>query len=176
MPLSILVLSRPARVARIVTLVGLAALLAGALAVGAQPLAARAAALALLTTAPVLGVLAPLYGRAAAIGLWTARAGIVLGAVALVLPDADATVALRLAAALVVVVGLRAIARGASRVGDLPGWCGAAVAAGLVAVLLAPGLGGAAVLGLAWLAVATAIARTAGGPRGAVAALSGASR
>jgi len=159
-PLPILMLSRPARVARLVALAGVLALVSGALALGAHPVGHRIAAVALLATAAVAGVLAPLYGRAAGIGLWTARGGLALGAVALVLPDGRAMTALRIAAALVVLAGLRVVARGASRMGDLPPWACAAVGAGVAAALLAPGLGGGVVLGLAWLAIAAAIRAT----------------
>ena len=165
MPLPILMLSRPARVARLVALAGALALLSGALALGAHPVGHRMAAVALLATAAVIGVLAPLYGRAARIGLWTARGGLALGAVALVLPDGRPTTALRIAAALVVLAGLRVVARGANRMGDLPGWSCAAVAAGVAAALLAPSLGGAVVLGLAWLAVAVAVRATVPAPQ-----------
>ena len=160
MPLPILMLSRPARVARLVALAGVLALLSGALALGAHPVGHRMAAVALLATAAVIGVLAPLYGRAARIGLWTARGGLALGAAALVLPDGRPTTALRTAAALVVLAGLRVVARGANRMGDLPGWSCAAVGAGVAAALLAPSLGGGVVLGLAWLAVAAAVRAT----------------
>jgi hypothetical protein len=153
-------LSRPARVARLVALAGVLALVSGALAFGGHPLGHRIAAVALLATAAVAGVLAPLYGRAAAIGLWTARGGLALGAVALVLPDGRLTTALRIAAALVVLAGLRVVARGASRIGDLPAWSCSAVGAGVVAVLLAPSLGGGVVLGLALLAIAVAVRAT----------------
>jgi hypothetical protein len=154
-------LSRPARVARMVALAGVLALVAGALALGAHPVGHRMAAVALIATAAVAGVLAPLYGRAASIGLWTARGGLALGAVALVLPDGGAAEALRVAAALVALAGLRVVARGASRIGDLPGWSSAAVGAGIAATLLAPAIGGAAVLGVAWLAIAAAVRATA---------------
>jgi hypothetical protein len=45
-------------------------------------------------------------------------------------------------------------------VGDLPVWTCVAVGVGVTAALVAPGLGGGIVLGLAWLAVATAIHAT----------------
>ena len=160
MPLPILMLSRPARVARLVALAGLLALVAGALALGAHPVGHRTTAVALLATAAVVGVLAPLYGRAASIGLWTARGGLALGAVALVLPDGRPTTALRIAAALVVLAGLRVVARGANRIGDLPVWSCSAVGAGVAAALLAPSLGGSVVLGVAWLAIAAAVRAT----------------
>lgn len=157
MPLALQLLTRPARIAGLVLLAGAVALLSGALALGAHPFVLPMALLALVATGLVLGVLAPLYGRGAAVGLWTARAGIAMGAVAVVLPDGRPTAALRVAAALVVLAGLRLVARGVTRSGDLPAWSCAAVGAGVAATLLAPGLGGAAVLGLAWLAVAAAI-------------------
>ncbi len=157
MPLALQLLTRPVRVAGLVALAGGVALLAGALALGAHPLALPMAPAVLVATGLVAGALAPLYGRGAAVGLWTARAGIVVGAVALVLPDGRPTAALRVAAALVVLAGLRLVARGVRRAGDLPAWSCAAVGVGIAATLLAPGLGGAAVLGLAWLAVAAAI-------------------
>lgn len=164
MPLSIQLVSRPARVARLVALVGIVTLLAGALALGAHPLASLAAPAALLATGLVLGVLAPVYGLAASVGLWAARLGIVVGAVALLLPDGRAATALLVVAALVVLAGLRVVARGVRRVGDLPVWSCAVVAAGAAAVLLVPGLGGGLVLGLAWLAVAGAIHATSVAP------------
>jgi hypothetical protein len=170
-PLPILMLSRPARVARLVALAGVLALVSGALALGVHPVGHRMAAVALLATAAVVGVLAPLYGRAAAIGVWTARSGLALGAVALVLPDGRATTALRIGAALVVLAGLRVLARGANRMGDLPGWSCAAIGAGVAAALLAPSLGGGVVLGVAWLAIAAAVRSTAPAPRPAAAAL-----
>ena len=157
MPLVLQLLTRPVHVAGLVLLSGAAALLAGALALGAHPFVLPMALLALVATGLVLGVLAPLYGRGAAVGLWTARAGIAMGAVAVVLPDGRPTAALRVVAALVVLAGLRLVARGVRRAGDLPAWSCAAVGVGVAATLLAPGLGGAAVLGLAWLAVAAAI-------------------
>jgi hypothetical protein len=157
MPLALQLLTRPVRVAGLVALAGAVALLSGALALGAHPLALPMAPAVLVASGLVAGVLAPLYGRGAAIGLWTARAGIAVGAVALVLPDGRPTAALRVAAALVVLAGLHLVARGVRRAGDLPGWSCAAVGVGIAATLLAPGLGGAAVLGLAWLAVAAAI-------------------
>ena len=160
MPLSLQLLTRPVRVAGLVELAGAAALLWGALALGAHPLASFVAPAALVATGVVLGALAPLYGRGAAVGLWTARAGIAVGAVALVLPEGRPAVALRVAAALVVLGGLRLVARGIRRVGDLPVWTCLAVGAGVTAALVAPGLGGAMVLGLAWLAVAAAVHAT----------------
>jgi hypothetical protein len=157
MPLSLQLLTRPVRVAGLVELAGAAALLSGALALGAHPLAPVVALAALVATGLVVGALAPLYGRGAAVGLWTARAGIALGAVALVLPEGRPTVALRVVAALVVLAGLRLVARGIRRAGDLPVWSCIAVGAGISAALVAPGLGGGIVLGLALLAVAAAI-------------------
>jgi hypothetical protein len=158
-------LSRPARVARLVALAGVLALVAGALALGAHPSSHRTTAVAMLATAAVAGVLAPLYGRAASIGLWTARGGLALGAVALVLPDGRPATALRIAAALVVLAGLRVVARGASRIGDLPAWSCSAVGAGVAAALLAPSFGGSLVLGVAWLAIAAAVRATVPTPQ-----------
>jgi hypothetical protein len=157
MPLALQLLTRPARVAGLVLLAGAVALLSGALALGAHPLALPMAPAVLVATGLVSGALAPLYGRGATVGLWTARAAIAVGAVALVLPDSRPTAALRAAAALVVLAGLRLVARGVRRAGDLPAWSCLAVGIGVAATLLAPGLGGAAVLGIAWLAVAAAI-------------------
>src|SRR6476619_7344724 len=157
MPLALQLLTRPVRVAGLVLLAGAFALLSGALALGAHPLALPMAPAVLVATGLVVGALAPLYGRGAALGLWTARAGIAVGAVALVLPDSRPTAALRVIAALFVLAGLRLVARGVRRAGDLPAWSCAAVGVGIAATLLAPGLGGAVVLGLAWLAVAAAI-------------------
>ena len=157
MPLALQLLTRPVRVAGLVELAGAAALLSGALALGAHPLASFAALAALVATGLVLGALAPLYGRGAAVGLWTARVGIAVGAVALVLPEGRPTVALRAAAALAVLAGMRLLARGIRRAGDLPVWTSTAVAVGVAAALVAPGIGGGIVLGVAWLAVAAAI-------------------
>jgi hypothetical protein len=158
-PLSLQLLTRPGRVAGLVTLAGAAALLSGALALGAHPLSPFVAPAALVATGLVLGALAPLYGRGAALGLWTARAGIAVGAVAVVLPEGRPTVALRVAAALVVLAGLRLVARGLRRAGELPAWSCVAAGAGITAALVAPGLGGV-VLGLAWLTVAAALHAT----------------
>jgi hypothetical protein len=157
MPLALQLLTRPARVAGLVLLAGLVALLAGALALGAHTLAPPMAPAVLVATGLVAGALAPLYGRGAAVGLWTARAAMAVGAVALVLPDGRPTIALRVIAALVALAGLRLVARGVGRAGDLPAWSAIAVGVGIAATLLVPGLGGAAVLGVAWLAVAAAI-------------------
>src|SRR6476619_4297161 len=167
MPLTLQLLTRPVRVAGLVGLAGAAALLSAALALGAHPLASFVAPAALVATGLVVGALAPLYGRGAAVGLWTARAGIAVGAVALVLPEGRPTVALRVVAALAAVAGLRLVARGVRRAGDLPAWSSLAVGVGIAATLLAPGLGGAAVLGLAWLAVAAAIRVTYPAPAAA---------
>ena len=104
-----------------------------------------ASALALLATGLALGVLAPLYGRVASVGLWAARAGVALGAFAVLLPDGDATVAARVAASLLVVVGLRPVVRRAGGLTDLPSWTVTAVGADVAALLL-PTLGGGLVL------------------------------
>ena len=157
MPLALQLLTRPARVAGLVLLAGLVALLAAALALGAHTLAPPMAPAVLVATALVAGALAPLYGRGAAVGLWTARAAMAVGAVALVLPDTRPTIALRVIAALAALAGLRLVARGVGRAGDLPAWSAVVVGVAVAATLLAPGLGGAAVLGIAWLAVAAAI-------------------
>ena len=157
MPLSLVLVTRPARVARLVALAGLTALAAGALALGSLPLAGLATPVALLVTGAVLGALAPLYGRRAAIGLWVARAGIAIGALSFLIPAGGAASAVRVAAALLVVAGLRPVARGVARLGDLPAWPSAAVGVGVVATLLAPAFAGAIVLAVAWLAVAVAI-------------------
>ncbi|HET6602529.1 MAG TPA: hypothetical protein VFG57_11245, partial [Gaiella sp.] len=119
MPLALQLLTRPVRVAGLVLLAGAVALLAGALALGAHPLALSMAPAVLVATGLVAGALAPLYGRGAAVGLWTARAGIAVGAVALVLPDSRPTAALRVVAALAALAGLRLVARGVRRMGDL---------------------------------------------------------
>jgi len=84
-----------------------------------------------------------------------------------VLPDSRPTAALRVVAALAALAGLRLVARGVRRAGDLPAWSSLAVGVGIAATLLAPGLGGAAVLGLAWLAVAAAIRVTYPAPAAA---------
>ena len=155
--LSILLVTRPAHLARLVALVGLTALATAALALGGHPLAPVATSMTLVVTALSLDVLAPLSGRAAALGLWVARAGAAFGAGAVLLPEGGLGTAMRVAAAIVVVAGLLPVARGAERHGDLPRWATTAVGAGLVATLLAPTVGGCFVLGLAWLAVAALI-------------------
>jgi hypothetical protein len=157
MPLALQLLTRPARVAGLVLLAGLLALLAGALALGAHTLALPMASAVLVATGLVAGALAPLYGRGAAVGLWAARAAMAVGAVALVLPESRPTAALRVVAALATLAAMRLVARGVRRASDLPAWSAIAVGTGVAATLLAPGLGGAAVLGVAWLAVAAAI-------------------
>jgi hypothetical protein len=164
MPLALQLVTRPVRVAGLVAVAGVLALLGGAVALGAHPLAPASAPVVLVATGLVLGALAPLYGRGATIGLWAARAGIALGAVVLAVPVGGQTVALRVAASLLVLAGLRLVARGSSRVGDLPVWSVVAVGVGIAATILAPGLGGAAVLGVAWLAVAAVIQATLAAP------------
>ena len=160
MPLSLQLLTRPSRVAGLVALAGVAALLAGTLALGAHPIARLAAAAALVASGAMLGALAPLYGRGASAGLWAARAGIAVGALALALPEGRPVVALRVVAALVALAGLRLLARGLRRAGDLPAWSCLAVGAGVTATLVAPSFGGGIVLGLAWVAVTAAIHAT----------------
>jgi len=160
MRLSILLVTRPAHVARVVALSGLGALVAAVLAVGGHSLGEVASAVALLATGMALGALAPLYGRVASIGLWVARAGVALGACTVLLPDADATVALRVVAALLVVVGLQPVARRAGGLTDLPSWTVNAVGGGIVAAVILPSLGGGLVLASAWLAVAVVIRAT----------------
>ena len=157
MPLAILLLTRPTRVARLVALSGVAALLSSLMAVGGHPLAPVATLTALLATGAVLGVLAPLYGRTAAAGLWTARAGVALGGMAALFSGRDAATAARVLGAILVVAGLRLVARRAGALGDLPSWPRTAVGAGIVAVLLTPALGGGLVLAAAWFAVAGVI-------------------
>ncbi len=157
MPLAIQLLTRPVRVAGLVTVAALVALLSAATMLGAHPAAAGSAVAALAASGAAIGVLAPLTGRGAAIGLWTARAGIAVGAAALLLPDGHAAMVLRIGAALAIVAGLRLVARRTRHFGDMPAWACAAVAVGLAALLVAPGFGGGVLLGLAWLAVAVAI-------------------
>lgn len=164
MPLALRLLTRPADVARLVALAGVGALLSGALALGGHRLAEAATLTALLATAAMLGVLAPLYGRTAAAGLWTARAGITIGALAVVLPVSDAVAGVRVVAALLVVVGLQTVARRARGLCDLRSWTSLVVCVGTVATLLVPGLGGALVLAVAWLAVAAAIQSASAAP------------
>ena len=154
--LSILLMTRPARLARLVALVGMTALAAGVLAVGGHPLAPLATAMALVVTALSLDVLAPFTGRSVAVGLWVVRAGLVIGAVAVLIPNGVLGTAVRIAAAAVVAAGLPLLARG-GRLGDLPRWATTAVGAGVLAGILAPDVGGGLVLGLAWLAVAALI-------------------
>ena len=156
MRLSILLMTRPVRLARLVALVGLTALGAGVLAVGGHPLAPPATAMALGLAALSLDVLAPITGRSAAVGLWVVRAGAVVGSGAVLIPDGALGTAARIAAAVVVAAGLLPLAR-AGRLGDLPPWATTSVGAGVLAAILAPAIGGCLVLGLAWLAVAAVI-------------------
>ena len=160
MRLSILLVTRPSHVARVVALTGLGALGAAVLAVGGHSLGQVASAMALLATGLALGALAPLYGLAASVGLWVARAGVALGACAVLLPDVDATAAARLVAALLVVVGMQPVVRRAGGLTDLPSWTVNAVAGGIVAALLLPSFGGGLVLASAWFAVAVVIRAT----------------
>ncbi len=160
MPLAIQLLTRPARVAGLVAIAAAVAIVSAATAFGTHEAAAATAAAALVVSGAVIGVLAPLYGRGAAIGLWTARAAIAFGAAAVLVPDGRATTAVRIVAALGVLAGLRLVARGTRRDGDMPAWTCAAVAVGLAALLVAPGLGGGLLLGLALLAVVAAIHAT----------------
>ena len=160
MRLSILLVTRPTHVARVVALTGLVSLAAAVLAVGGHSLGRVASAVALLATGAALGALAPLYGLVASVGLWVARAGVALGAFAVLLPDGDATVVARVAASLLVVVGLRPVVRRAGGLTDLPSWTVNAVGGGIVAALLLPTLGGGLVLASAWLAVAVVIRAT----------------
>jgi hypothetical protein len=151
MRLSILLVTQPARVARLVTLAGLVALVSGMLAAGGHALGSPAAAVALLGTGLALGALAPVYGRTATAGLWVARGGIALGACAVLLPDGDPVIAVRSFAAMLVVIGLLPVGRRDRGLTDLPPWTTQVVA------LLAPSLGGAVALALAWFAVAVVI-------------------
>ena len=157
MRLSILLVTRPSHVARVVALTGLGALGAAVLAVGGHSLARPAAAGALLVTGLALGALAPLYGRTATAGLWVARGGIVLGACAVMLPDGDGVIAVRSFAAMLVVIGLEPLARRTGGLTDLPPWSTRVVGAAVVVALLAPSFGGGVALTLAWLAVAVVI-------------------
>jgi hypothetical protein len=157
MRLPILLVTRPGRVARLVTLAGLAALLAAASEVGGHSLAGAASAAALVLTGVALEALAPLYGKTARVGLWGARAGVGLGALTMLLPDGDATVTVRAFAAMLVVIGLQPVARRARGQTDLPSWTTLVVGVGVVAALLAPSIGGGAALALAWFVVAVVI-------------------
>ena len=157
MRLSILLVTRPSHVARVVALTGLGALGAAVLAVGGHSLGQAASALALLATALALGALAPLYGRTATAGLWVARGGIALGACAVMLPDGDGVIAVRSFAAMLVVIGLEPLARRTGGLTDLPPWTTRVVGAAVVVALLAPSFGGGVALTLAWLAVAVVI-------------------
>ncbi len=168
MRLSILLVTRPAHVARVVAVTGLGALVAALLAVGGHSLGQAASAAALLATGLALGALAPLYGRTATAGLWVARGGIALGAVALLLPEVDAVVAVRSIAAMLVVIGLQPVARRTRGLTDLPPWSTHAVGAAVVAALLAPTLGGGVALAFAWLAVAVVIRARSAAPAAAV--------
>ena len=157
MRLSILLVTQPARVARLVALAGLVALVSGMLAAGGHALGGPAAAVALLGTGLALGALAPLYGRTATAGLWVARGGIALGACAVLLPDGDPVIAIRSFAAMLVVIGLQPVGRRDRGLTDLPPWTTHVVGAAVVVALLAPSLGGAVALALAWFAVAVVI-------------------
>jgi hypothetical protein len=157
MRLSILLVTRPSHVARVVALTGLGALGAAVLAVGGHSLGPAASALALLATGLALGALAPLYGRTATAGLWVARGGIALGACAVMLPDGDGVIAVRSFAAMLVVIGLEPLARRTGGLTDLPPWTTRVVGAAVVVALLAPSFGGGVALTLAWLAVAVVI-------------------
>jgi hypothetical protein len=157
MRLSILLVTRPSHVARVVALTGLGALGAAVLAVGGHSLGQAASALALLATGLALGALAPLYGRTATAGLWVARGGIALGACAVMLPDGDGVIAVRSFAAMLVVIGLEPLARRTGGLTDLPPWTTRVVGAAVVVALLAPSFGGGVALTLAWLAVAVVI-------------------
>jgi hypothetical protein len=164
MRLSILLVTQPVRVARLLALAGLAALAGAALSVGGSSMGRPASAVALLATGVALGALAPLYGRTAAAGLWGARAGIVLGAIALLLPDVDEAVSVRSLAAMVVVIGLQPVARRTGERTDLPSWATHVVGAAVAVALLAPSLGGGVALTFAWLAVAVAIRTRSAAP------------
>ena len=168
MRLSILLVTRPAHVARVVALAGLGALVAAVLAVGGHSLGQVASAVALVATGMALGALAPLYGLVASIGLWVARAGIALGACAVLLPDGDAVIAVRSLAAMLVVIGLQPLARRAGGLTDLPPWTARVVGAGVVVALVAPSLGGGAALAFAWLTVAVVIRARYAAPAAAV--------
>ena len=157
MRLSILLVTRPSHVARVVALTGLGALGAAVLAVGGHSLGQAASALALLATGLALGALAPLYGRTATAGLWVARGGIALGACAVMLPDGDGVIAVRSFAAMLVVIGLQPLARRTGGLTDLPPWTTRVVGAAVVVALLAPSFGGGVALTFAWLAVAVVI-------------------
>ena len=157
MRLSILLVTRPSHVARVVALTGLGALGAAVLTVGGHSLGQAASALALLATGVALGALAPLYGRTATAGLWVARGGTVLGACAVMLPDGDGVIAVRSFAAMLVVIGLEPLARRTGGLTDLPPWTTRVVGAAVVVALLAPSFGGGVALTLAWLAVAVVI-------------------
>ena len=167
MPLALQLLTRPVRVAGLALLAGAVALLAGALALGAHPLALSMAPAVLVATGLVAGALAPLYGRGAAVGLWTARAGIAVGAVALgaARQPADGRPPRRRRLGGARGPAPRRAGRPTGR--RSPAWSSLAVGVGIAATLLAPGLGGAAVLGLAWLAVAAAIRVTYPAPAAA---------
>ena len=157
MRLSILLVTRPSHVARVVALTGLGALGAAVLAVGGHSLGRSASAVALVATGLALGALAPLYGRTATAGLWVARGGIVLGACAVMLPDGDGVIAVRSFAAMLVVIGLEPLARRTGGLTDLPPWTTRVVGAAVVVALIAPSFGGGVALTLAWLGVAVVI-------------------
>src|SRR6478736_5544043 len=103
MPLALQLVTRPVRVAGLVALAAAVAFLSAATVLGAQPTAMVTAVAALAASGTAIGALAPLYGRGAAIGLWTTRAGIAMGAGALVLLDGRDATALRVGAVLAVV-------------------------------------------------------------------------
>ena len=169
MRLSILLVTRPSHVARVVALTGLVALGAAVLAVGGHSFGQVASALALLATGLALGALSPLYGRIATVGLWVARGGVLLGAGALLLPESDAVVAVRSLAAMLVVIGLQPVARRSRGMTDLPSWTSHVVGVGVVAALAAPSLGGGVALALAWFAVAVVIRARCAAPGAAAA-------
>jgi hypothetical protein len=169
MRLSILLVTQPGRVARLVTVAGLAALVAAVLEVGGHSLAGAASAAALVVTGVALESLSPLYGRTARVGLWVARGGVAFGALALLFPDTDATVAVRAFAAMLVVIGLQPVARRARGLTDLPSWTSHLVGVGVVAALLAPSIGGGAALALAWFVVAVVIRARCAAPGAAAA-------
>jgi len=169
MRLSILLVTRPSHVARVVALTGLGALGAAVLAVGGHSLGRSASAVALVATGLALGALAPLYGRTATVGLWVARGGVLLGASALLLPESDAVVAVRSLAAMLLVIGLQPVARRSRGLTDLPSWTSHVVGVGVVAALVAPSLGGGVALALAWFAVAVVIRARCAAPGAAAA-------
>ncbi len=167
MHLSLTLITRPGRTAAIVAVVGLLAVAQGAIALrwqasghGWDPTVFAAA---LLLAAAVggsglaLGALVPLVGRRGRLGLGLARVGLGLAFVAVVATMLGAPLwAVAPVGLTVTLAGMWLVSGAAKRAGELAPWAPTAVTAGLVAAVVFP-IGGALVLGLAWLATAASI-------------------